>query len=100
MRRNREIAGIAVMTSGNDTITQTRHRPMRTCIGCGRKEEKRLLLRFTVAEDGVVTKDERQVHKGRGAYICKDAECLDLAMKRGGFPRTFRRKVDLSNLRG
>lgn len=86
--------------AGNGAMAKRHHCPIRTCIGCGRKEEKWLMLRFTVAEDGAVNKDERQVHDGRGAYICKDPECLGLALRRGGFAKTFRRNVDLSNLRG
>ena len=86
--------------AGNEATAKRRHRPIRTCIGCGRKEEKRLMVRFTVAEGGAVNKDERQVHDGRGAYVCKNPECLRLALRRGGFSKTFRRNVDLSNLRG
>jgi predicted RNA-binding protein YlxR (DUF448 family) len=47
----------------------------RTCLGCGRKLRKDILLRFVGAAGALVT-DELQRLPGRGVYCCRQAECL------------------------
>ena len=42
---------------------------------------KRDLLRVVKTDEGVFI-DPKQKMPGRGAYICKDLECLKLAMKK------------------
>ncbi len=76
------------------------HRPIRTCLGCGRKEEKNLLRRVTVTVRDEVVWDHHQRLEGRGAYVCDNVECLESAVKRKAFSRSFRRKVALTNIRG
>lgn len=56
--------------------------PERTCVGCGRKDEKRKLLRFSVSAEGVLTLDLRQRAQGRGIYLCPHRECFRRAVKK------------------
>lgn len=55
--------------------------PMRKCTGCGAMKEKRELVRVVRSKDGEVSLDLYGKKPGRGAYICKDKECLRLARK-------------------
>lgn len=51
----------------------------RTCTGCGKKGDKNQFIRIAKSENGEVTVAPSG---GRGAYICKSAECLEKAIKR------------------
>lgn len=68
--------------------------PVRTCIGCRKKEPLIGLLRMIVsADDGaerVVVPDPGHRAPGRGAHLHPTTECLDLAERRRAFPRAFR----------
>ena len=69
------------------------HIPVRTCICCGAKREKKALIRLVLDENGLVVRDHQG--KGRGAYTCRDEKCLS-ALKTGkGLSRAFRRNVSI-----
>lgn len=67
---------------------KTQKTPMRKCIGCNTSKPKKELIRIACYE-GEVTVDITGKAKGRGVYICKDAECLNKAIKRKAFKRSF-----------
>jgi len=49
--------------------------------------------------DGRVVIDEKATQPGRGAWLHRSQECLDLAIKRRAFARAFRTSVaDASSL--
>ncbi len=56
--------------------------PIRTCIGCGETNEKRSVVRFVRTVDGHVELDSTGKAKGRGAYMCEQLDCFELAYKR------------------
>lgn len=56
-------------------------------------KEKRDLIRVVRTQDGVFCVDETGKKNGRGAYVCKSPECLELAMKNHGLERSFRVKI-------
>jgi predicted RNA-binding protein YlxR (DUF448 family) len=60
-------------------------------VGCGALAAKADLQRV-VAVDGLVVADPAQRRPGRGAYVC-GSSCARLALKRGGFQRSFRSAV-------
>jgi predicted RNA-binding protein YlxR (DUF448 family) len=60
-------------------------------VGCGTLAAKSELQRVVVV-DGRVQADPAQRRPGRGAYVC-DRSCAQLALKRGGFQRSFRSAV-------
>ena len=59
----------------------TRKVPLRKCTGCGEMKPKRELVRVVRSKDGEVSLDLLGKKPGRGAYICKDKECLKHARK-------------------
>ena len=65
--------------------------PTRTCIGCRRVRPQRELARLVRGRDGRVIVDERGRAPGRGAYVCRDAECVDKALRAGQLTHAFKR---------
>lgn len=55
--------------------------PERTCLGCNETKSKLELLRVVRAPDGSVSLDFTGKKSGRGAYICKNLQCLKKARK-------------------
>ena len=55
--------------------------PMRMCVGCGEMKPKKELLRVVKSPEGVIAFDRVGKAPGRGAYVCKSAECLAKAVK-------------------
>ncbi len=71
------------------------HIPIRTCINCGAKRNKRELIRLVLDTNGVVVKDDRGEGQGRGAYICGNEDCLSVLRTGKGLSRAFRRKISM-----
>ncbi|WP_316668965.1 YlxR family protein [uncultured Propionibacterium sp.] len=67
-------------------------RPIRTCVGCRRTDERSALRRYVRADRGLVL-DEACRAPGRGAWVHPDRECWTRAL-RGGFARSFRAPVN------
>lgn len=63
--------------------------PLRQCTGCREMKPKRELIRVVRAPDGGVSLDFRGKAPGRGAYVCKDMQCLNKAIKAKAFSRAF-----------
>ncbi len=66
--------------------------PERTCIACRKKRPKEELIRLVLAGANEVTPDFEQILGGRGAYLCKNLECLEIFSRPRGFMRPFRLK--------
>ena len=67
--------------------------PMRQCVGCGNMKPKKDLIRVLRGEDGTITLDATGRKNGRGAYLCRDPECLNKAKKRQGLDRSLQMSV-------
>jgi predicted RNA-binding protein YlxR (DUF448 family) len=64
--------------------------PLRTCVGCRERGNKRGLVRLVaVAGDGVRV-DRTGSAPGRGAYVHPDAACVEAAIARGALARALR----------
>lgn len=74
--------------------------PLRKCSGCGEMKPKKELIRVVKAPDvknengeivakGDISLDLTGKKSGRGAYVCKSAECLSKARKARRFERAF-----------
>ncbi|MDR3165265.1 MAG: YlxR family protein [Synergistaceae bacterium] len=74
----------------------TKPRRARKCAGCGLERPKGEMLRVVRAPDGSVSIDASGRAQGRGAYICRDAACLDRALKKNAFARVLKHPVDRS----
>lgn len=59
------------------------------CTGCMQMFDKRELVRVVKSPDGEVSLDLTGKKSGRGAYVCKNAECLGKARKKRTFERAF-----------
>lgn len=68
--------------------------PMRMCTGCGEMFDKRTLVRVVKSKDGEISLDLTGKAAGRGAYVCKNAECLKKARKKKAFERAFSVQID------
>lgn len=55
--------------------------PQRMCNGCMEMKPKKELIRIVKSPEGEVSIDLTGKKPGRGAYICKNAECLEKAFK-------------------
>lgn len=67
----------------------TKKIPMRMCLGCGEMKPKKELIRAVKAPDGSVSIDLTGKKSGRGAYICRSAECFGKARKSRRFEKAF-----------
>lgn len=56
-------------------------KPLRRCIACNNQKEKQELLRIIRNPQKELEIDLSGKKNGRGAYICKNEECLNLAKK-------------------
>ncbi len=57
------------------------HSPTRMCVLCRSHKPQNELIRVTV-KDGVATIDKNEKNFARGAYICKNRECIEKAEKK------------------
>ena len=55
--------------------------PMRMCNGCMEMKPKKELIRIVKSSEGILSVDLTGKKPGRGAYICKDTQCLEKAIK-------------------
>ena len=67
--------------------------PMRKCIGCNEMKEKRELVRIVRNNEGVINVDTVGKMPGRGAYICKNTDCFDAAVKAKRLERSFKTRI-------
>lgn len=68
--------------------------PMRLCLGCGSKKDKRELIRVVKTPEGEVFLDETGKKPGRGAYICPHLHCLEAALKTKKLEKSLRQSID------
>ncbi|MBC2578915.1 RNase P modulator RnpM [Clostridium sp. DJ247] len=55
--------------------------PQRMCTGCMEMKPKKELIRIVKNAEGDIFVDLTGKKNGRGAYICRNIECLDKAFK-------------------
>ena len=70
-----------------------KHIPGRQCVGCGLRTEKGNLLRVIRTPEGDVRVDPTGRGNGRGAYLCRKEECLQIALKKRGLQRTLKCEI-------
>jgi predicted RNA-binding protein YlxR (DUF448 family) len=69
--------------------------PIRTCCGCRELCEQADLVRVVATRAGDLVADRRRRRPGRGAWVHGSKGCVEAA-GRGGFARSFRRKIVMS----
>ena len=55
--------------------------PMRMCVGCREMKPKKELIRVVRSPEGEVSLDPIGKKPGRGAYVCRNAACLQRAIR-------------------
>lgn len=68
--------------------------PLRMCIGCGANKDKKDLMRVVKDKEGNISLDFTGKKSGRGAYLCKNMECLKKSEKKKALERAFNMSVD------
>ena len=67
--------------------------PMRQCMGCRERKEKRELIRVVRGTDGTVSLYFPGTKHGRGAYICPKEECLAKAIRSKALERSLKAPI-------
>lgn len=62
-------------------MPRVRKIPQRMCVGCRVMKNKKELIRVVRTPQGTIELDETGKRSGRGAYLCRDSNCLTLAIK-------------------
>ena len=67
--------------------------PERRCVGCGISFPKNTLIRVVKLPTGEVELDFVGKKPGRGAYVCKNTECLKKARKAKRLERNLETEI-------
>ena len=65
----------------------------RTCMGCNCKKEKNQLIRIVKNKKDEIYVDENFKMEGRGAYICKEIECLEKVIKNKRLEKCLKHEI-------
>ena len=72
---------------------QNKKVPLRKCNGCGEMKPKKELVRVVKNKEGEISLDLTGKKPGRGAYICRNLECLKKARKSKRIEKEFACKI-------
>jgi len=72
--------------------------PIRTCIGCQCKKPKKEMIRIIRTPEGNIEIDRTGKKSGRGAYLCSNVECLDIALRKNNLNRSLKQDIPLQTL--
>ena len=64
------------------------------CIACRQMKTKKELLRIVKSKDGEIAVDTTGKKNGRGAYICKDLNCLSKLKKQKLLNKAFKCNIE------
>ncbi len=67
--------------------------PLRQCVGCGEMKSKKDMLRVLRTAEGETCLDATGKKNGRGAYICKNGDCLKQARRNKGLERSLKMSI-------
>ncbi|MBE9505334.1 MAG: YlxR family protein [Chloroflexi bacterium] len=70
-----------------------KHVPQRTCIVCGAKKDKRLLIRIVRTPNAGIAVDTSAREQGRGAYVCASSECWKRIVKGARIEHALRTRL-------
>lgn len=67
--------------------------PLRMCTGCGEMKPKQEMVRVVKSPEGEIFLDLTGKKPGRGAYVCRNVQCLKAARKARRFEKAFSCKI-------
>lgn len=70
-----------------------KHVPIRTCVACRQKMDKRSLTRIVCTADEGVIVDVTGKRNGRGAYLCQNSDCWDKALNKNILDHALRTEI-------
>ena len=73
---------------------KTKKIPMRKCVGCQERREKKELIRVVRSPEGEISLDLTGKKAGRGAYVCPDKECISKAYKGHRLEKALEKQVN------
>jgi len=78
-------------------MSKSKHLPQRTCIACRQIREKKALIRLVRAGNEAVEVDISGKKPGRGAYLCPNKACWEIALKKKQLEYALRTKLSDDN---
>lgn len=70
--------------------------PLRTCLGCGKRDARERLIRLTARSDGQIGIDVAGAGQGRGGYLHEIASCWQEFVRRKSHYRAFHMELSKS----
>ncbi|HZJ77756.1 MAG TPA: YlxR family protein [Clostridia bacterium] len=70
-----------------------RRMPLRKCTGCNGDKPKKELVRVVKSPEGEISLDLSGKKQGRGAYVCRDINCVKKARKAKRFEKAFKCQI-------
>jgi predicted RNA-binding protein YlxR (DUF448 family) len=67
--------------------------PQRMCTGCMEMKPKKELIRVVKNKENEISIDLHGKKPGRGAYICRNIDCLEKAVKTKRLERNLETKI-------
>lgn len=67
--------------------------PVRMCVGCQEMKNKKEMIRVIKTPEETFMLDATGKKNGRGAYVCPNEHCLQLARKNKGLERSFKQAI-------
>lgn len=71
--------------------------PLRMCIVCKQMKQKEELIRVVKNNEGKIFVDKTFKANGRGAYICKDQQCVNKCIKSKMLNKAFKQSINEEN---
>ncbi len=65
----------------------------RSCIVCKKKTTKENLIKFVFNKNQEIFIEQEKRIDGRGAYICKNLDCIKKCIKTKALNRTFKHNI-------
>ena len=79
-----------------------KHVPQRVCVACRTARPKRELVRVvrlvSPGDEGTVVVDETGKRSGRGAYVCRQQTCWEIALTRRQLERALKVAITAENV--
>lgn len=74
-------------------MLRTKKVPRRMCVGCQEMRPKKELIRVVRTPDDSIIIDSTGKKSGRGAYVCRQAECMQKACREKRLDKALQRPV-------
>lgn len=70
-----------------------KHVPQRTCVACRQVRPKKELIRIIRSPSGEIEVDETGKKSGRGAYLCPNRACWEIALTKRSLEHALKTEI-------